>query len=960
MRSVVRQKTKKKVRLIINGEWIEREVHPSLTLLRFLRDDLKLTGTKDGCSQGQCGACTVIADGKAVRSCLQKVVKLEGKKVETIESIALDGVLHPIQEAFLSTGAIQCGFCTPGMIMASKALLEEKPSPSREEIEEGLKNNFCRCTGYVKIIDAVQLASELIHGKLHPEGKPPPPSSDFTFIGASLSDIDGSLKVKGELKYADDLYMEDMGYGAILWSEYPHAEILSIDTSKAEKMEGVRTVLTAKDIPGRNNFGHINPDQPVLAEKKVRFRGDPVAFVIADTRQKAEEACQKILVQYRELPGVFSPQEALRPDAPLIYEKGNVMRRIRHCRGDAEKGFLEANLIVEHDYSTPFIDHAYIEPESGLAALSEDGKITVWTCTQMPFEFRTQIAACLGLPEEKVRVIATPLGGGFGGKVHITIHVLLALGALRTGRPVKISLTREESLRFHTKKHASFLHYKTGFTKDGKIIANQARIILDTGPYTSSGPLVLDQACVFSCGPYEVPNVEIEGLSLFTNNANGGAMRGYGINQVAFAMEQQLDIAAGKLKIDPFELRLRNALEVGKRTISGEILRASVPIKETIRSVQRAVESHMPLPSEKRVGIGVASAFKNVGVGLGTIDNAGAIIELTAEGKVRIYVSTVDMGQGNRTVMIQMCAQEMGISQDEIEIITGDTDLVLKAIGVAGERATYCAGNAVVRAAGEFKGRLLAEISREVNIPSEDLDITKNDVIDRKRGDDLVISFREMARLLASRGEKIRVECNYTAPRTYPISFEGIPESGTASARYAPAKTEIPEEEYRNYPTYAYITSVAIVEVDELTGEVTVRKVISAVDVGKAINPQKIEGQIEGSVVMGMGYALSEKYELIQGIPVTDTLKKCGIPKIDQIPEIVTLIIEDEDPGGPYGAKGISEVATVPVTPAIINAINDAVGIRIYDLPATRDKILEKLKAEGSNKLDIGGEDGLE
>jgi aldehyde oxidoreductase len=939
---------------MVNGKWVERRVHPDVTLLRFLRDDLKLTGAKEGCGQGHCGACTVLVNGKAVRSCVQKVSRLDGQKIETIEGLAMDGSLHPIQEAFLSAGAVQCGFCSPGMIMAAKALLDKKPAPTPEEIMEGLKNNLCRCTGYVKIIDAVKMASEWIQHPRHLKLETSSVSPDHRFIGASSPDIDGLQKVKGGLPFADDLFLEDMGYGKILWSEHPHAQILSIDTSRAERMKGVRAVLTAKDIPGRNGLGNLIPDQPMLADKKVRFLGDPVALLIGDTREEAEEACKAVSVEYRELKGVFSVQEAIQPQAPAIDEKGNLARHIHYLLGDVEKAFAEAALIVENDYSTPFIDHAYLEPDSGVASFSADGKVTIWTPTQSPFEVRNQIAACLGLPEEKVRIVATPLGGGFGGKNYVSIQALLALGAFRTKRPLKLTLTREEVLRFTSKKHASLTHYKTGFTREGKIIANHAKIMLDTGPYTGSGLLVLDQACIFSCGPYEIPNVEIEGFCVLTNNAKGGAMRGLGINQVAFAMEQQLDIAARELHIDPFDLRLINALEVGKKTITGEVLRASVPIKETIRSAQKALEPLVPSTSGKKIGMGMASGFKNVGRGKGSVDNAGAILELTSEGKIKMYVSTVDMGQGNRTVMVQICAHELRIDQKRIEIITGDTDLVLKAGSVTGERATYCAGNAVIMAARRFKGELLEKVSKEFHIPCEDLVIEQNGVIARSKGLDPLITFEDLGRLLSSRGERMRVECNYMAPKTFPFSFEGIPESGTALDRFAPSKSDGGKEEYRNYPSYAYVTTVAVVEVDESTGEVRTKKVVSAVDVGKAINPQKIEGQIEGSVVMGMGYALSERYELSNGIPVTDNLRKCGVPSIDQTPEINTLIIEDPDPGGPYGAKGISEVATVPVTPAIINAIHDAVGVRIHDLPATKDKILREIKRkkEGREKDD--------
>jgi aldehyde oxidoreductase len=941
----MQERSKRKVTLMVNGKWIETEADSDLTLLRFLRGELNLTGTKDGCSKGQCGACTVIIDGKAAHSCTQKVSKLHGKKVETIEGLAGEGGLHPVQEAFLRQGAVQCGFCTSGMIMASKALLEKNPFPSDEEIKEGLKNNLCRCTGYVKIIQAVKTASELMNRRQPMKPKPIWTSPCSNMIGLSLPDVDGSLKVKGELRFADDISLQEMGQGAILWSQYPHAEILAIDTSKAQKTEGVRAVLTAKDVPGRNGFGLLRPDQPVLAEEKVRFLGDPVAFVVSDAKEIAREACRAISVEYRELGRNSSPHEALRPEAPPIHDRGNILRHMRHATGDIDQAFSESALIIERDYSTPFIDHAFLEPESAVATLSEDGKIIVWTCTQFPFEIRTQVAACLGLPEEKVRVITTPLGGAFGGKISVTVQILAALGALRTGRPVKITLTREESLRFHTKKHASLLHYKTGFSKNGKILANQAKITLDAGPYTDTSPIVLDQACIFSCGPYDVPNVDIEGWAVFTNNANGGAMRGFGVNQVAFAMEQQLDIASEALKVDPFELRLINALDIGKCMISGEILRTSVPIKETLRSARAILASLPQLPLGKKVGIGVASGFKNVGVGKGSIDNAGAIVELTEEGHFKVYVSTVDMGQGNRTVLVQMVARELGIGQDRIEIVTGDTDLVLKALGVAGARATYCGGNAAILAARKFKKRFLEVVSKEFNKPFEGLDFCEEGVIHKKDGGNRILTFQEIGRRLASQGKKLRAEHDYKAPRTFPISYDGIPESDTVMTRYGLSdKSAIDQEDYRNYPAYVYITSVAVVEVDESTGEVKVRKVISAVDVGKAINPQKIEGQIEGSVLMGMGYALSERYELRNGVPVTDQLRKCGLLTIDQTPEIITSIVEDEDPEGPYGAKGISEVATAPVTPAIINAIYDAVGVRIYDLPATRDKILKALQ----------------
>ncbi len=436
--------------------------------------------------------------------------------------------------------------------------------------------------------------------------------------------------------------------------------------------------------------------------------------------------------------------------------------------------------------------------------------------------------------------------------------------------------------------------------------------------------------------------MDIEATCCYTNNALGGAMRGLGINQVAFAMEQQLDIAARKLRIDPFDLRLRNALEPGKRTIAGELLVASVPMKETIRAAKRALASLPGIVSVKKVGVGVAAAFKNVGMGKGNVDNASAAIELTPEGRIRICVSTVDMGQGSRTAMAQIAACELGVSGEAFEIVTGDTALLARATGIVGERGTYCAGNAVVGAARAFKKALLGAAAEVYGVPLEALRLGEDGSI---AGGGMTVRPEEVGRRLASAGRTVKVEYLYNAPKTFPISPDGIPQSGTTVSRYAASDARANAAEgYRNYPAYCCTTNVAVVEVDEKTGEVRVAQVIAAVDVGRAINPQKIEGQIEGSVVMGIGYALSEKFDVESGIPVRE-LKKCGVPTIDRTPEIITLIIEDKDPGGPYGAKGMSEVATVPTTPAIINAIYDAVGVRIFDLPATKEKILEALRA---------------
>ncbi|MBI4317981.1 MAG: molybdopterin-dependent oxidoreductase [Chloroflexi bacterium] len=928
--------------LYVNGKLTVAHAPPELSLLRFLRDHLRLTGTKNGCSEGHCGTCTVLVDGQPTRSCLLKLAQAKGKRVETIEGIAQDGQLHPLQRALIDVGAIQCGFCIPGMVISGKALLDRNLQPSTQEIREALRLNLCRCGGYLKIIEAVQSAARVLIGKAGPEA---PTRYVGKLVGVSAPDKEGELKATGELEFADDIYADGMLFGKVLLARHPHAEILALDTSQAERMPGVATVLTAGDVPGRETFGALVPDQPVLANTRVRFLGDVVAAVFAESLAEAEQARDAVDVEYRTLPVVSSPEEALRADAPRLSQQGNVCAHVHLAAvGDVEKGFAQADVVVEGDYTTPFVEHGYLEPEAAVAIPSPDGRVTIHCPTQGPFVSRIGIATFLNVSQESVRIVCTPLGGGFGGKTDITAPALAALAALRTGRPCKLTLTRAESLLMSTKKHASALHYKVGATKDGSLTAVEANIVLDAGPYTNLSLRVLEQACVFACGPYVVPNVRIEGLAVHTNNGNGGAMRGLGINQVAFAMESCLDILARKLRMDPFELRLRNALEVGKSTITGEILRASVPVKETLEAARASLRAMSSVKSDKKIGIGVAAGFKNVGQGKGTVDDAGAIVELTEEGDVLARVSTVDMGQGNRTILAQLAAEVIGVGYDRIKLITGDTDLVPRCTGIAaGERQTFCAGNAILGAARLFRDRVLSYVAQGYDVPIEELAIEDDRVV---AGDSVLLTLGELGQFTAKEGEVLRADYFYVAPKTYTFSDLDVRFFGNPATRDGKVldRSQISAEEYRNYPSYAYTTHVAIVEVDERTGAVKVLKVIAAHDVGRILNPSKIEGQLQGATIMGLGYALKEEYRLEKGIPLTKNLGQCHIPTIKDAPEIECLIVEDPDPNGPLGAKGISEVATVPITPAIANAVYDAVGVRITSLPITRQKVTDALK----------------
>jgi CO/xanthine dehydrogenase Mo-binding subunit len=589
---------------------------------------------------------------------------------------------------------------------------------------------------------------------------------------------------------------------------------------------------------------------------------------------------------------------------------------------------------VSGHFETGAVDPGYLEPDAGIALFEHD-ILTIYFPTQGPFHARQQVAESLGLPVEKVRVVVTPLGGGHGGRTDSGFGCLLGLAAFRTGKPVKIVLDREETLRVGTKKHPFQMDYEIGADAEGKLLFVKAKLLADAGPYTSLTIRVLDQAVIFACGPYEVPNARVEAWAAYTNNANTSAMRGFGINQVAVPVESLLDELSRTTGVDPFELRRRNMLTVGKKTLAGQILTSSVGIKATLdrceESLARKIDRFRALYANdptKRLGIGVASAFKNVGAGKGRPEDAGAVFTLERDGSVLARVSGVDMGQGFRTVILQIAVEATGLAPRVIKLITGDTLLTPKHNCAIGERQTLICGRAAMMAAQEFKANLLAKAAEISGRPSRGLEVLEDRIVHKASGR-FVLTLEGLARELAPE-ETVKGECEYLAPPTYALYD-------------VEARKRVRPEEYRNYPSYAYTTHVAFVEVDTLTGRVKVLKIIAAHDVGVAINPQKIEGQIEGSTLMGLGYALKEEFVVEKGIFKSRNYKDCGIPTIHDMPSIEVIIVEDPEPMGPYGAKGISEIATVPATPAVLNAVYDAIGKRVYSIPAKPEKILKLL-----------------
>lgn len=914
------------VKLTVNNETVQAEVSPDMHLMDFLRDYLGLTGTKNGCNSGHCGACTIILNGKVRRACLVRMSKVDGCSVETIEGLSTNGDLHPLQYAYVEQGAVQCGFCTPGMIMASKALLAENPDPSADDIKTALKknNNLCRCTGYINIINAVQSAGEMIRkGE-----KPPAIAPEGDQVRTTLLTKDAVGLVTGTTLFGDDIRMEGMLHAKILWAAHPHAEILKIDTSAAEALEGVELVLTAKDVPGKNQCGIVERDQPAWAEDKVRYIGDPVATVYAETPEIAEEALGLIQVDYKVLPGIYTPQDAAKPDAPKIHEKGNLAHHAKIERGDVDAAFAECAVIVEGDYTTPFIEHGFLEPESGIAYPSPDGGVVLKMGTQCAFDVRTQLSEIMALPEEKIRVVQLPMGGAFGGKEDLIIEQHLALGAYKTGRPVKIVLSREESLRVHVKRHPTWLHYKTGADKDGRILALETKVIADAGVYMSLTFDVLENMLVFGAGPYYVPNLRLDGWAWHTNNVLSGAMRGFGANQVAVALEQQLDEIGEKLGIDPFELRLINGLDVGLPSAADHIMTEGVvSIKETIAAA-RDEFAKLELPStngDKKIGFGVACGVKNIGFGHNLPERAGAIIEMATDGTATLRHSQHEYGQGATTGVAQIVATEMGIPVDGITIIGPDTAQTPPTGPTTASRQTFMTGNATVMACRALKEEIFSRAAEHVEQEPDRLVLDGSKVVDPESGRSV-----ELAEL----GDKFVVEKVYN------------PSATAALLEDEPSHYGQPDFESR--PThwcYAYNTQVAVVEVDTKTGVVKVLKVISANDLGKVLNQAAAEGQIHGGVMMGLGYALSEQFIVEEGVNLTDTLRKCGIPAADAAPEIIPALVEVPHPEGPLGAKGFAEAPSLATAPAILNAIYNATGVRIHDIPADKKKVLAALQA---------------
>lgn len=898
----------------VNDNPVSVIASPVDRLTSVLREHLGLTGTKIGCDAGDCGACTVILDDLAVCACMVPVGRLSGRAVTTVEGLQeQDGALNRLQGSFLHHGAAQCGICIPGMLVSATALLNCNPKPSEQEVEDALGGVLCRCTGYRKIVRAVMAASEFAEPEVIAE--------KGCATGARIRRIDGVPKVTGTDVFGSDEVPADSLKLRVIRSPYPRARFSFGDLKKfVDCHPGIVRVFTASDIPGENRFGVIPQfcDQPVFAEEETRFRGEAVAAIVGQAEAIADFDDNDFPVTWTELKAVLCTDKAQANGAPLVHASrdGNILTGGLVRRGELESGFAESGVIVEGDYETGFIEHAYIEPEAGFARRVDD-RIEVQACTQSAYMDRDAIAQILGLDESDVRIIITAVGGGFGSKLDLSVQPFVALAAWHLNQPVSMTYSRPESIRSTTKRHPSNIECRIGAGKDGKLTAMEFFAVFNTGAYASWGPTVADRVPVHASGPYFIPAYKARSLAVHTNCPPSGAFRGFGVPQSAIAQETLFDELADHLRIDRLEFRIRNALENGMATGTGQVFESGVGFKKCLLALKphwdglcaRAATLNENSNGNKRRGVGVAGVW--YGCGNTSLPNPSTIrVGITADGRVVLFQGAADIGQGANTVITQICADAAGIDIALFGLVQGDTYRTPDAGKTSASRQTFVSGKAAYLAGKTLRRKILEAAAAP-----------------------------DAAELILAKGQIIVEHAG--ARNTLILSKSPVDDDGfvfTGEGTYDPPIVPLDENgQGAPYAQFGYGAHLVEVEVDTGTGVVKVLNVVAAHDVGRAINPTLVEGQVEGGVAQGIGMALME--EFIPG--VSENLHDYLIPTFGDVPNIETIIIEEPDPHGPFGAKGLGEHVMVPTAPAILNAICHATGARIRKIPATPDRVLQ-------------------
>lgn len=829
------------VNLMVNSISVQGDENTNL--LRFLRDEVKCASVKDGCSEGACGTCMVIIDGKAVKACTRKLSQLEGKNITTVEGLSLREQ-EVYTECFAEAGAVQCGFCIPGMVISAKVLLDVNQNPTPAEVKEAIKNNICRCTGYIKIEEAILNAAKYFR-----ENLPIPAPQETIKLGGRFKRVDAAEKVLGKGKFVDDLEFDGMIYASALRSEYPRAIVNKIDISEAEKHPDCVKILTAKDVPF-NKVGHLVPDWDVMIEEghETRFIGDAIVLVASTNKNTLDDIKKLVKVDYTELKPVTNPADALKFDAPLIHETGNIASKEYLRRGDVNKAFREAAHIVSKKYYTPYNDHAFLEPECAIAMPDGAGGIQMYTGSQSVYDERRETAAMLKIPEDKVHVTSMLVGGGFGGKEDMSVQHHAALMAWVTGKPVKVKFSRQESLVCHTKRHPMEMEMVTACDEKGKLLGMRAVLLADTGAYTSLAGPVLQRACTHAAGPYNYQSIDILGMAVFTNNVVSGAYRGFGVTQSCFALENNLNLLAEKVGITPWEIRYLNAARPGDTLPNGQIADPNCAIVETLEAVKDLCETHPKA--------GIACAMKNAGKGV-AVPDIGRCKLSVEQGKVHIRTSAACMGQGIATMCVHMACEATGLSPSVMLHEFPDTVRTPDSGTSTASRQTLITGEAVKRAgeklAQALQGKTLADLE----------------------GQEFYGEFLAKTDPLGSTKEN-------------PVSHVG----------------------------YSYATQVVL-----LDDEGKVEKVVASYDVGQPVNLQSVQGQIEGGVIMGLGFALTEDFPVEEG-RVTKKFGTLGLMKAPQAPPVDVILVKNDRAKNEYayGAKGVGELCLIPTSPAVAHA----------------------------------------
>lgn len=832
-------------------------------LLRFLRDELHLTSVKDGCSQGACGACTVIIDGVTCKACVPDTDSLDGKSVITVEGLN-DWEKEVYTFAYAEAGAVQCGFCIPGMVMCTKALLDKNPAPTELEIRYALRNNYCRCTGYVKIIAAVELAAQIMR-----DGRIPEAGAKDWKPGNRVQRIDAKEKVLGEGKYPDDYYLPGMLCGSLLRSKYARARVLSIDTKKAKALPGVRGVYTAADVPGENLIGHLRHDQYVFVPvgELVHYLGDPVALVVAEDHETAEKAKKLIKVEYEVLPVVNSIASAAAPDAPIVIEgmENNICSHEHISRGNAQAAIEQSKYVISQHFETPWTEHAFLEPECAVAFIDSEGDVFVYSTDQSAHQTLHECIMTLGT--DKVKVQNALVGGGFGGKEDMTAQPYAALGAYLTKEPVKVKLSREESLLVHPKRHHFVMDFTMGCDENGMIQGVKAVVKTDTGAYMSLGGPVLQRACTHAAGPYAYENFEIEGTAYYTNNPPAGAFRGFGVTQTCFATETLLNMMADQVGITPWEIRYRNAIRPNGVLPNGQIVDDSTGLVETLEAVKQDYDAAW----EAGRPVGIACAMKNAGVGVGIPDTGRVKLIVKEDEKLHIFTGASCIGQGLGTVLVQMIVEETDLTVAQIVYERSNTWVSPDSGTTSGSRQTLITGEACIRACREF-------------------------MKERNAG-------KSMKELIG---------------QTF---------YGEYLAKTDPLGANVPNPV--SHVAYGYATQMCILE--PKTGKI--ERIVAAHDVGRAVNPLSCEGQIEGGVVMSMGFALRERYEIDENCKPVEKYGALGLFRSHEVPQVKAIVVDKAGLKVAGGSIGIGEITSIPTAPAITDAYYRLDGERRFTLP---------------------------